>query len=336
MSRELGTRHRAAIGLTEENDAVAVVVSEETGQIALAIDGRIERGLTPDALRERLRALVRCGDRRRQAGARATTSRCRDLHPFRHLGLKVMAVALATLLWLTVAGDHLVERSMRVPLEFRNMPQTLEIVGDPPTRSTSGCAGRRRFSAASSRARSSRSLDLGSARPGSRMFHMRNDEVRSPYGVEVAQVVPGTIALEMEKSGRRTVPVVPALEGEPAPGFVLGQDRRPIRHGGGGGAGEPAAQLTGATTEPVDVSGARPACRDVVTVGIADSAVRLVKAQNARVTVEILPGAGRARADRRARAVAQPGRGLARAAVAGADAGHRARAADALQGDAAE
>src|SRR6476660_9831397 len=72
VSRELGTRHRAAIGLTEENDAVAVVVSEETGQIALAIDGRIERGLTSDALRERLRALVTLRrSKGRQAGARA-------------------------------------------------------------------------------------------------------------------------------------------------------------------------------------------------------------------------------------------------------------------------
>jgi TIGR00159 family protein len=58
VSRELGTRHRAAIGLTEEGDAVAVVVSEETGQISLALDGKIERGLTPDQLRERLRPLV--------------------------------------------------------------------------------------------------------------------------------------------------------------------------------------------------------------------------------------------------------------------------------------
>src|SRR3954468_22418684 len=58
LSRELGTRHRAAIGLTEENDAVAVVVSEETGQISIALNGQIERGLTPDSLRERLRELI--------------------------------------------------------------------------------------------------------------------------------------------------------------------------------------------------------------------------------------------------------------------------------------
>jgi uncharacterized protein (TIGR00159 family) len=58
LSKELGSRHRAAIGLTEENDAVAIVVSEETGSISVVVDGEIERGLTADSLRERLRALV--------------------------------------------------------------------------------------------------------------------------------------------------------------------------------------------------------------------------------------------------------------------------------------
>ena len=58
ISRELGTRHRAAIGLTEENDALAIVVSEERGHIGLAMNGRIDRALTPDQLRDRLRALI--------------------------------------------------------------------------------------------------------------------------------------------------------------------------------------------------------------------------------------------------------------------------------------
>jgi diadenylate cyclase len=58
LSRDLGSRHRAAIGLTEENDAVAMVISEETGLISLVLDGEIERNLTQDALRQRLRQLL--------------------------------------------------------------------------------------------------------------------------------------------------------------------------------------------------------------------------------------------------------------------------------------
>jgi diadenylate cyclase len=58
LSKALGSRHRAAIGLTEENDSVAIVVSEETGSVSIVVDGQIERGLDSDQLRARLRALV--------------------------------------------------------------------------------------------------------------------------------------------------------------------------------------------------------------------------------------------------------------------------------------
>jgi diadenylate cyclase len=58
LSRELGSRHRAAIGLTEESDAVAVVVSEETGIISLVLEGRVDREVTADELRSRLRRLI--------------------------------------------------------------------------------------------------------------------------------------------------------------------------------------------------------------------------------------------------------------------------------------
>jgi diadenylate cyclase len=59
LSTQLGTRHRAGIGITEETDAIAVIVSEETGAISIAVNGQIERDLTVEELRRRLGELVR-------------------------------------------------------------------------------------------------------------------------------------------------------------------------------------------------------------------------------------------------------------------------------------
>jgi len=58
LSGQLGTRHRAAIGVTEESDSLAVVVAEKSGLISLASAGGIERELTPDQLRRRLISLL--------------------------------------------------------------------------------------------------------------------------------------------------------------------------------------------------------------------------------------------------------------------------------------
>ncbi len=59
LSTQFGTRHRAAIGITEETDAISVVVSEETGSISIAVGGAIERDITVEYLRERLSEVLR-------------------------------------------------------------------------------------------------------------------------------------------------------------------------------------------------------------------------------------------------------------------------------------
>jgi YbbR domain-containing protein len=210
-------------------------------------------------------------------------------NPFRHLGLKVVAIALATLLWLSVAGEHIVERIMRVPLQFRNIPAELEVVGDPPAtvdvrlRGSSGLLSRLEGTDVVA------VIDLSTARPGSRLFHIRADEVRAPYGVEVAQVVPGTLAIELEKSASRVVPVVPPLEGDPAPGFVVGRITSDPATVEIRGPESRVRRLAEAITEPVDVAGSRERVRDIVTVGVADSALRLTRPQSATVVVDVVP-----------------------------------------------
>lgn len=59
LSRSLGTRHRAAIGMTEESDCLAVIVSEETGIVSLAVEGVLARGLDEKLLADRLTGALR-------------------------------------------------------------------------------------------------------------------------------------------------------------------------------------------------------------------------------------------------------------------------------------
>jgi len=210
-------------------------------------------------------------------------------HPFRHLGLKVLAITLASVLWFTVAGEHLVERSLRVPLELRNLPPALEIVGDLPATVDVRVRGSSALLSRLDPGEVVAMLDLTTARPGTRLFHLRTDEVRVPYGVDVAQVMPPTLSLELEKSTRRTVPIVPATDGDPAPGFVVGRISAEPSTVQVEGPESHVRQVAEATTEPVEIDGKNERVRDVVTVGVADSSVRLVQPQSATVVIEIWP-----------------------------------------------
>lgn len=77
VSKALGTRHRAGIGLTEETDAIAIIVSEETGNISLALAGKLESRVDMEALRNRLTDIFTTSEARRvqkkPSGLRETT-----------------------------------------------------------------------------------------------------------------------------------------------------------------------------------------------------------------------------------------------------------------------
>jgi YbbR domain-containing protein len=210
-------------------------------------------------------------------------------HPLRNLGLKLLALVLACLLWMTVTRDHLVERTLRVPLEYQNIPEGLEIVGDPPAavdlrvRGPSGALGRLQPGEVVA------VVDLRGARPGQRLFHLLTDEVQVPFGIEVAQVNPPTVPVTFERSGSRSVPVVPAIEGEPAVGYVSGEVTIDPARVEVVGPVSRLAQLREATTEPVLITNATQVVRDTVTVGVTDPALRLRQPRSASVTVQIRP-----------------------------------------------
>jgi YbbR domain-containing protein len=208
---------------------------------------------------------------------------------FQHFGLKLLSISLALLLWGLVAGQREAERSLRVPLEYRNIPDHLEMLGEPESlvdvrvRGTSGALGQLRGADLVA------VLDLSTARPGKRLFHLIPGDISVPTGVSVLQVTPSTVGLTFETADARQVPVVPVVDDEPAPGFVVGRVVADPATVDVVGPSSAVKQVTEATTEPVSIRGATQTVRDTVTVGLPDSVARLRNPRSAVVTVEILP-----------------------------------------------
>lgn len=212
-------------------------------------------------------------------------------NPFRNLGLKVMALAIAALVWFTMGGEYVVERIVQVPLEMRKRPERLELVGNPPDevevrlRGPSGVLSRLQPGDVVA------ILDLTSARPGSRLFHLRTDEVRAPFGVTVSQVIPQTVSLSFEPGESRVVPIRPDVDGEPAPGYERGRVTVTPNAVEIVGPSSDLHALREATTETVTIDGATETVVQNVTVGVDDSVLRLRQPLSAEVRVEIVPAA---------------------------------------------
>ena len=210
------------------------------------------------------------------------------VYGFRHIGLKILSLVLAALIWLLVSGEQIVERALRIPLEFTNLPAQLELVGEPPTvvdvrvRGSSGALSRVATGELVA------VLDLRTARAGQRLFHLTGGDVRAPFGIDVVQLSPSNLSIAFEPSATKVVPVVPGLEGEPADGYIANAVKADPATVEVVGPKSAVARLMAAMTEPVSIAGATKPVTDMVNIGIADPSVRLVEPGSAKVTVNIV------------------------------------------------
>jgi YbbR domain-containing protein len=132
------------------------------------------------------------------------------------------------------------------------------------------------------------SIDLSSAQPGRRLFHLSPDRVRVPFAVEVTQVAPSAVAIRFEPSATRVVRVLPSVEGDPATGFIAGDAASQPRTVEVIGPESALRHVTEAITEPVWVGGAKSPIRSTVPVGVAEQGVRLKSVRSVTVTVDII------------------------------------------------
>jgi diadenylate cyclase len=191
---QAGTRHTAALGLAERSDALIIVVSEERGTISVAEAGKLEQSTSSDDLKRRLARYYQ-----RQLAAPGVVKR-RDW--LQNLPLKLVALALASLLWLSVAYRvETIQRTFAVPIEYRNLPSELGLDDPRPTEAQVTLSGAERVFDFDPQTLVV-SLDMSAARPGWQELVLTPASIEKPVGLTVQEIEPRVIRLRVYRLKR--------------------------------------------------------------------------------------------------------------------------------------
>jgi len=202
-----------------------------------------------------------------------------------NLGLKIVSLLLAIGLWFVMARSPVAEVEMRVPIEFRNVPENLEIDSASFTEAQVRVRGPERL------VRNLRSTDVGAevdlktVVPGTRTFDLTSRNVRLPHDLEVVQIIPPHFQLSFDDRMTRSVEVHPRVTGsfvggvriaqvvaDPASIVITGPRRR-------------VEAVEAATTDPVDASGTMERASFVTQAYVPDPLIQVVHPIPIRVTV---------------------------------------------------
>ena len=186
-----GTRHAAALGLSEQSDALCIVVSEERGTVSVARAGSLRLVENPDALRRALRAFV---DETRPSPAAVPSGR----RLLARLGEWGVALALAAGLWLLVVpGSEMSEMTLSVPVSIGNLPAGYALESVTPASVMVTVTGVRRRLFVLQPSDVTVSVDALLAELGRRRFDVTPQSVRVPQGVTATAVQPDHVSLEL-------------------------------------------------------------------------------------------------------------------------------------------
>ncbi len=177
-------------------------------------------------------------------------------HVFHNLGLKLISLALAVGVWLAVARDPVAEIAVDVAIEFRDIPQNLEISSESIPKAQIRLRGPERVIRRLEPADVYAEIELNGLKPGERTFDLTAQQIHEPSELEVVQVVPSQFHLSFDTRLTRQVPVQPRVAGTFAPGYGIERvvvDPPIITISG---PKKHVEAVTSAITDPIDVSGA--------------------------------------------------------------------------------
>jgi len=198
---------------------------------------------------------------------------------------KLISLLLAIGLWLAIARTPVAEVEMRVPIEFRNLAENLEIDSASFTEAQVRLRGPERVLHGLSPADVRAEVDLSNMQPGERTFDLTARHVHVPEDVEVVQIIPGQFHLAFDNRDTRTVDVHPRVTGNFAVGMRVAQVIADPPSITVTGPRRRLEKLESATTDPVDVSGTVSSTSFTTQAYVADPLIQVVKPRPVRVTV---------------------------------------------------
>ncbi|MGD1968457.1 MAG: diadenylate cyclase [Desulfobacterales bacterium] len=193
LPTQYGTRHRAALGLSEVTDAVCLVVSEERSEVATVAGGKIVTWQDPDALTANLNEVI--------GGPQINVPAIKDF--LRGLFIdnwrtKLGALALVTIAWVALASQQESELTVAVPVQYTNNPSQLTVgQGSTPTVDLT-LSGRRNRIRTLKDQDVQVSVDLSNMNAGKHLIRLSAKNIFLPFGVKIDQVAPQKILVNLE------------------------------------------------------------------------------------------------------------------------------------------
>lgn len=177
---------------------------------------------------------------------------------FGNWGIKLLALGFSIVLWFYVTSKGKMEMTLTIPIELRNIPQNVAVVGDVAASLEVRIQGQERVLRDISAGKKIVCLaDLSATRLGENIIHISPDDIRRPLGTTITYLSRTDLAVKLESLTRKTFRLKPVLAGMPAPGFrVVKVAVVPPRITVEGPAGV-VQSLERLSTLPIDIQGFR-------------------------------------------------------------------------------
>lgn len=200
LPKEWGTRHRAAMGLSEKCDALIVVASEERGQVTLMERRKVLPATSPEQLSRLLQETIRPVS----PAKKSWKQRLKSLL-FHQWKVKGGVLALVLFLWLLLAGQQNFEVALTVPMEVKNVPARMEVVDPVEPSVRIRVRGLRKDAGTLTNKNVHGELDLSAAAAGRTVFAVTGEDIVLPKeGVSVVGIEPSHLIFKFrEKSSSR-------------------------------------------------------------------------------------------------------------------------------------